>query len=52
MDTDTIKKEAFKNCDIEKVTVPHTITKIKENAFTGSRVTEVKLQGKTKKDVA
>jgi hypothetical protein len=45
MDTDTIKAEAFKNCDIEKITIPHTITEIKEDAFKDSSITEVVLQG-------
>jgi len=29
MNTDTIKAGAFKNCNIEKITIPHTITEIK-----------------------
>ena len=52
MDTDTIKKEAFKDCDIEKITIPHTINKIKEDAFKGSKLTEVVLQGTKSKELA
>jgi len=43
MNTDTIKAEAFKNCDIEKITIPHTITEIKQDAFKDSSITEVVL---------
>lgn len=52
MDTDTIKAEAFKNCNIEKITIPHTITEIKQDAFKDSDVTEVVLQGTQKKTLA
>ena len=52
MDTDTIKAEAFKNCNIEKITIPHTITEIKQDAFKDSDVTQVVLQGTQKKILA
>lgn len=52
MDTDTIKAEAFKGCDIEKITIPHSITKIKADAFKDSKISEIKLQGTEKKDIA
>ena len=50
--TDTIKSEAFKNCDIEKITIPDTITEIKEDAFKNSNLTDIVFQGKTRKNLA
>lgn len=52
MDTDTIKERAFEGCDIEKIIIPHDITTIKQDAFKNSAITEVVLQGTTRKTLA